>query len=58
MAEVFRTCGQICGNSELKAADSDRAMWDMCGVEAACVYALQSKCNHLCDPSAQAPLCI
>ena len=40
--------------NEIQAADADKVMWEVCGVEAACVYALQSKCNHSCDPCAEA----
>ena len=54
MLQVFAACAEIAGVPDLKAADSDAAMWGLCGVEAACIYQLQSKCNHSCDSSAQA----
>lgn len=32
----------------------DAAVWALCGVPAAAIYRLQSKCNHDCDANAQA----
>jgi hypothetical protein len=34
----------------------DAAVWSLCGVPAAAIYRLQSKCNHDCDANAQARL--
>ena len=53
-ARVLDACGAVCQAQALAPAAADGAMWEVCGVEAACVYGLQSKCNHACDANAEA----
>ena len=41
--------GLLWANTWDSSGRMDAVMWGACGVEAACVYALQCKCNHACD---------
>jgi len=50
---AWDACRQICNDTTLPANLVDKAMWQICGVEAGCLYRLQSKCNHCCDCNAE-----
>jgi len=53
MCDVVEACRTVSGAPDLPPNQLDHAMWEAFGVDAACIYRLQCKCNHACDANAQ-----